>query len=322
MKKQNSRISKKFLAKSSYINKENQLNQINLDKLKSNERSSSIKNERPDKFNYRISKKIYSSKNIQLSPSCPTYKTETFNSYNQIKSNCNIIDVISEKGNIKKLAMSKEKKIYLYLKNNLKNNNSEANSIIETPKTLFKKPEEIIDKLSLDEENKEEIEKNFNKTSIINNINNNNVNNIFVNFISSNVQNDLSRNLGRAKMDNSLDNNIQNNSLTEEDGTNKTSAIPKNPGNSKIFLFKNEKSQKKQNINSSLNKENKKKEDKLDYFTKIMYTANSFIFNRNNKAFYKMKEQKTDPRLHKKSKNKNNKHGEKNKKSNKKNKKC
>ena len=159
MEKQSSKISEKFLVKSSYINKENQSNQINLDELKSNERSSSIKNERPEKFNYRITKKVNSSKNILLSPSCPTYKTETFNSYNQIKSNCNNIDTISEKNNIKILSMSKEKKIYLYLKNNLKNNNSDTNSIIETPNTLFKKPEEILDKLSLEEENKEEIEK-------------------------------------------------------------------------------------------------------------------------------------------------------------------
>ena len=217
MKKQNSKILGNFLAKSSYINKENQLNQINLDRLKSDERSSSIKNEKSDKINYRIASKINGSKNIQLSPSCPPYKAETFNSYNQIKSNFNIIDTISEKSNIKKLAMSKEKKIYLYLKNNLKNSNSAENSIIETPNTLCKKTEEILDKLSLDEENKEEIEKNFNKTSIISNINNNNVNNIFVNFISSNIQNDLSRNLVREKMDNSFNNNIQNNSLTEED---------------------------------------------------------------------------------------------------------
>ena len=78
---------------------------------------------------------------------------------------------------------------------------------------------------------------------------------------------------------------------------NKTSAMPKNRGNSKFFLFRNEKSHDKLNINSYLNKEKKKKADKLDYFTKIMYTANSFIFNRNNKAFYKMKQQKTDPSI-------------------------
>ena len=124
MNKQNNKTAEKFLAKSSCVNKENQLNQINIDRLISDERSSSIKNERPDKFNYRISKKINSSKNIQLSPSCQTYKTETFNSFNQIKSNCNNIDIFSEKSNIKQLSMSKEKKIYLYLKNNLKNNNS------------------------------------------------------------------------------------------------------------------------------------------------------------------------------------------------------
>ena len=110
MKKQNSKIPTKFLPKSSDKNKENQSYQINIDKLKSDERSSSIKNERPEKLNYRIVKKITSNKNIQLSPSCPTYKTETFNSYNQIKSNFNIIDAISEKNNIKELSISKEKK--------------------------------------------------------------------------------------------------------------------------------------------------------------------------------------------------------------------
>ena len=76
------------------------------------------------------------------------------------------------------------------------NNNSEKNSICESPQLILKKPEENIEKFNLEDVKKEEVDYNLNKTNIINNINNNN-NKIFINIISSNtIPNDLSRNIG------------------------------------------------------------------------------------------------------------------------------
>ena len=297
MKEQNNKSSEIILSKPSYVNKQNHINQINLDKLKQGNKSISVKNDDSESSQNQNIQKITATRKIQMSPTVPNYKVETFNSYEKRKEKLNILDSMSEKNGQKKMPISKEKKIYIYLKNT--SNNSDNNSILGTPKGEIGKQEEIIDKLSFDEDNKE-VNDNFNKTNIINNINNNNVNNIFVNFISSNIQNDLSRNLGRIKMNNSY--NEQDSII--EDGLNKTTALPKLEKEGKIIILRNQKSQTKLNIKKQSNKE-KKKQDKLDYYSKIMNTANSFIFNRNSNYFNKSGQQKTDPKIYKNTKNKN-----------------
>ena len=297
MKEQNFKQPDININKSMYPNKQNHSNQIALDTLKTKIRSLSIKNEDSQNFYIQNNQKLLGTKNIKIVQDSANYKTETFNSHNPLKPKHIIIN---EKNNLSEMPISKEKKIYLYLKNNGKNEiHSDTNSIFETPKNIIQKPEEFVEKLNLDEQNKEELEKNFNRTSIINNINNNNVNNIFVNFISSNIHNDLSRNLNKEKNNNYFNNNANNSIL--EDGLNQNDDLTKVNKDSKLIILKDEKSQSKLNVN----KEISNKEDRLNYFAKIMNTANSFIFNRNNYPFYKMKPQKTDPKMMKKYKNKN-----------------
>ena len=313
MQVQNNKRAGIFVSEASNLNNQNQSKRININRL--NLDNIPIKNEELEN-NYRNIKRIVDVKKIHLSPSSPNYQSGTFNSHTQLKSKINILDSISEKEEVKEKALSREKKIYLYLRNNGKKNNNDSKSIPETPKSIIKNRVEIIDRLNLDIVNKqenEEIENNFNRTNIINNINNNNVNNIFVNFISSNMHNDVAKDLAGTKLNNSFNKNFQNNSIVQ-DGFNKTTRVPKIGDNSKIIYIRNDKSQPKLKVNKHLIKDEKNKENKLDYFTKIMFTANSFIFNRNN-PFNKGK-QPTDPTNLKKHKNKNKniKHGEKSRK--------
>ena len=200
-------------SKSTYLNKQNNSNQIVIDKLSPDYRNLSNKKENIENKIKQTEQKLTAEKKMQLSPKSQSYKTETFNSHNPLNSKLNIIDSISEKNALKKLPISREKKIYLYLKNNNLNiDHSDINSAFDMPNKLFKKADDIVDKLSLDDDNKEENDK-FDKTNIINNVNNNNINNIFVNFISSNNQNDLSRNTLNCKVDNSFKNKMEKNSL-------------------------------------------------------------------------------------------------------------
>ena len=296
-------------SKSIYLNKQNNLNQINFDILGPEARNLPNKKENAENSKKQIEQKLTAVKKIQLSPKTQSYKTETFNSHTPLNSKLNIIDSILEKNALKEIPVSREKKIYLYLKHNNENiNHSDTNSVFDTPKILFKKEEDISDKLSLDDDNREETNK-FNKTNIINNVNNNNVNNIFVNFISSNIQSELSRNLLKDKVNNSFNNKTQTNSIFD-DGLNKTSVM-KNPTkdmkDSKIIFVKDKQSQSKAKLNSKIENEEKNNSDKLDklnYYTKIMKIANSFIYDSKNNPFNKKKNpQKVD----KKHNNKNNK---------------
>ena len=212
------------ISKSTYLNVQNNTNQMNLDKPSPETRSQSHKNENGEINNKKPEQKLTAIKKIELSPKpiSQIYNTDTYNSHINLNSKLNIIDSISEKNNSKIIPISREKKIYLYLKNNnINSNNCDMNSISDTPKRIYKKSDDIIDELILDEGINEKND-NFNKTNIINNVNNNNVNNIFVNFISSNIQNDLSRNLLKNKINNNYNNNrMENNSLLD-DGLNKT----------------------------------------------------------------------------------------------------
>jgi hypothetical protein len=229
MEKENKKM-RRFFTKPSNLNYRYQ----NIDKFSKQNTNISNKNDEQENFINNNNMKINFNENIQLSPDKTAYKSETFNSHAQFKSKLNILDNLLDKKDLKGNPISKEKKIYLYLKNSINNIKSETNSVIDTPKNLFKKKEDIFEELSINDGKKEEIINNYNKTNIFNNINNNNVNNIFVNFISSNAENDISPNMNKDKLNNSFNSNdIQNNSI-EQDGLNQTSVKK----DSKIILLK------------------------------------------------------------------------------------
>ena len=182
-----------------------------MDKVSPEGRSLSFKKDGSKNNDEEIQKKT-AIKPINSSTESHTYQTQTFNSHTPLNSRPNI-----DKNGLKDIPMSRDKKIYLYLtNNNVDNTQSDPSSIFETPKTIFKKPDENIEKLSLEDCNKDDIVDNFNKPNIINNISNNNVNNIFVNFISSNIQANLSGNITKEQYNYSFDGKMLKNNLLEE----------------------------------------------------------------------------------------------------------
>ena len=292
MKEHNKKRPEEIIIKPSFFNRQNQVDKILLGNIMPDNRRLSLKNDDSKNNSNKNNQKITVTKQIQFCPSSPCYKTETFNSYRTQKKQQNynnITDNMSERSEYKKLPISREKKIYLYLKNS--NKNVDSNLIFENNKTLLKKQEEILNKTNLNETTTKQInEDNFNKTSIINNINNNNVNNIFVNFISATTTNDFSRNLGRDKLNNSFSNS--NNNVIDTSIGKATLPKPADSKKSKIIILKGQNSQPKTNNQNHSDKDQK---NKLDYYSKIMFTANSFIFNRNN-PLQKMKHQQTEPK--------------------------
>ena len=278
------------ISKSTYFNNQNKTNQNEVDKMAHEGRSLSVKKDNSKNNNNEIPIKT-AIKKINLSPEARTYQTQTFNSHTPLNSRLNI-DALSDKNGSKEIPMSREKKIYLYLtNNNTGNNNSDPTSVFDTPKTIFKKPEENIEKLSLEDGNKEEIDDIFNKTNIINNINNNNVNNIFVNFISSNAQTNLSRNIIEEQNNNSFDGKRLKNNIYEDD-LNKGSIQKLSPRDSKTIFIRDRQTKCKIMTNNTNNKEDRIKSDRLDYYSKIMNTSNSFIFDKINNHFEELKELK------------------------------
>ena len=279
------------ISKSTYFNNKNKTNQIEVDKVAHEGRSLSFKKEDSKNDNKEIPKKT-AIKKIHLSPESHTYQTQTFNSHTPLNSRLNF-DSLSDKNGLRDIPISKEKKIYLYLtNNNMSNNQSDPSSIFETPKTVFRKPEENIEKLSLEEGNKEEMSDNFNRANIINNISNNNVNNIFVNFISSNIQTNLSRNIIKEQYNNSFDGKMLKNNILE-DGLNKGSINKIAPKDSNTIFIRDRQAESKIMINRIINKDDGIKPDKLDYYTKIVNSANSFIFDKlSNNRLEDLKEQK------------------------------
>ena len=271
-------------------NKPSKIKQIKFDNCNNKNKMISIINEDSDYFQSPL--KITNIKKITLDPN---YKTETFNSQNISKSKLNIIDTISEKNDMKEIALSKEKKIYLYLKDRGNINNNTPNNIIENSKFILTQKEENIDKIHLGDLKKEKLVNN----SIKNNINNNNANNIVVNLISSNIERDLSRNnLGqKLKMNKSVSNIHDNNILKYNlDKTEAMKNIEKEP---KIIILRDKKSHSKPKEEHILSKKEKKKLDKLNYYTKIMNSANPFILNRNESPLLKYQQNKIRTKLEK-----------------------
>ena len=289
MEEKESKNKEIVISKSTYFKDLNKTNEIEVDKVAPESRSLSFKKE-GSKNKIREIPKETAIKKINLSPESPTYQTQTFNSHTPLNSRLNF-DSLSDKNGLKEPPMSREKKIYLYLTNNNTGNISDPSSIYETPKTIFRKPEENIEKLSLEESNKEEISDNFNKANIINNISNNNVNNIFVNFISSNIQTNLSRNIINEPYNNSFNGKMLKNNILE-DGLNKGSIQKIGPKDSNTIFIRDRQTESKIIINNMINKDDRIKPDKLDYYTKIMNSANSYTHDKLNNPIDDLKEDK------------------------------
>ena len=202
MEDQNNKKVEELIINYSYLNKPNQVDKKLLENLMPNIKKISFKNGESEKSSSNNNPKVTGKKQIQACPSSASYKTETLYSYNtQNKPNFNIFDNISEQSDSKKLPLSRDKKIYMCLKNN--NKNIDTNIIFQNNNSLLKKKDyffnkEIPNKI-ISKKNYETIEDPLNKTNIINN---NNVNNIFVNIISTNAEKDYSRNIGREKLNN------------------------------------------------------------------------------------------------------------------------
>ena len=289
MEEKESKNKEIVISKSTYFKDLNKTNQIEEDKVAPEGRSLSFKKEGSQNKIKEIPKET-AIKKIDLSPESPTYQTQTFNSHTPLNSRLNF-DSLSDKNGLKEPPMSREKKIYLYLTNNNTGNNSDPSSILETPKTIFRKPDENIEKLSLEESNKEEIIDNFKKANIINNISNNNVNNIFVNFISSNIQTNLSRNVINEQYNNSFNGKMLNNNILE-DGINKGSIQKIEPKDSNTIFIRDRQTEPKIMINNTINKDDRTKYDKLDYYDKIMNSANSYTYDKLNNPLDDLKEEK------------------------------
>ena len=70
-------------SKSTYLNKQNNSNQIIIDKLSPDYRNLSNKKENIENKIKQTEQKLTAEKKMQLSPKSQSYKTETFNSHNQ-----------------------------------------------------------------------------------------------------------------------------------------------------------------------------------------------------------------------------------------------
>ena len=292
MKEQNNK--KPVEMKNTSINGHNQVKKIFISDLIPDYRKISLKNDDSNNNFVNKNEKITVTRQMNFSPSSQSYKTESFNSYRyRHKPNIIIADNISERNErseFKKLPISREKKIYLYLKNN-SNKNVESNIILQN-NTLLNKQEEISEYATLNASKKRQTTEgniSLNKPNIINQINNNSVNNIFVNIISATPTNDFSRNLVKNRFNSSSLNS--NNNVDNNNGKATLSRVADSKA-SKIIVLKDPLSQTKLNNQNCPNTEKRKK---LDYYSKIMFTANSFIFNNKNNQPTKVIHQQTDP---------------------------
>jgi protein-tyrosine phosphatase len=287
MKEKYKKRLEEYTIKSSDLNGQNKVDKIFLNDLMPDYRKISIKEEDSNKNIVNKNRKITVTKQMQFSPCSPNYKTESFNSYRyHHKPKIILTDNISEKierNEFKKLPISREKKIYLYLKNR-SNKNTESNLTIKN-KPLLQNQEDFSDNGTLNTLNeskkRQNTDGNYNRRNIINRFSNNSVNNIFVNIISASSTNDFSRNLVTNKFNNSILNTNNNGKETQSRRDEST--------NSKVL--KEEHSQPKLNIKTFQDKEKSKN---YDYYNKIMFTANSFIFGGNNPQI-KMNQQQSEP---------------------------
>jgi hypothetical protein len=293
MKDQNSKKHEEIPKKTSPINKHNKVDKILIKNLMADNKKVAIKNEESTNSSPNNNQKITGTQKLLNSISPPSYKTETYSSfqYNN-KQNFNMLDNISEQGDGKNIPLTREKKIYLYLKNNNKIDNS--NGIFLDNNSLIRGNDYFSDKISekaVKIADKEMDEDKLNKTIAVNN----KPNNLYNNYMD---QKSLSRNTlsVREKPNNSFSSGAANNTIDNKNSKSfikSKIAISKDTKNNNVKFFI---SQPRNDNKKSANIEQNKNVNNL---SKITETTNSISTDgrKNNHKKLEHQHQKTEPDL-------------------------